>query len=1066
LKYRKDTIELHYGYIVERHLMDGDIVLFNRQPTLHKMSMMGHRVKILHNKKLSSFSFSPCVCKPYNADFDGDEMNMFPPQSIQTRIELEELADVKFQLVSSRSSNALIGLVQDTLIGAYVLSSSYTSLSWKQVAYILSHTSFSKYDSIDKKKTYTGLDVVSLILPENMNMKKYNGKNLVFHIENSIIKQGYLNSSILGAKGTGNLTQYILEQTNPDTAIQFLNDIQRICIQFNLLNGFTIGIGDLLIDDKINEQISANIETKQLEVDVKITEHHNNINLVDMNVFEKNLYDELNNNRDDIGNIVMSNIHDRNNCKIMITSGARGAQVNIAQMSGIVGQQVLGGKRMPVKLNNRSQPYFTKYDIRAVSRGYIDSSYIKGMKWYDSIFHQSSGREGLIDTAIKTAETGYQERRLVKMSENAVVKYDGTVRVANNVIIQFVYGGSNFDTIKQSDNKLLLVEMTNAQIEQEFSYEKSSSNAEFIQNLIQLRDNIRMSHFQSQISTSRDFSTNCWMPFNMSRIIENAKMMKSNSSKRISSPEYVMNKLNDLVHPKHIQFINMSQNEILSNNFKYKNDDISKTTFKAVIYSYLAPKKIISEYQFNDEQFSYVLNEIRNKLNTGFVQPGEMVGIIASQSISEPLTQMTLNTFHFSGVAAVGTTTLGVPRVKELLSASKNIKTPHMYIHLEKKHISNKSIANKIKSYLTSTLLGDLKQEIEIIYDPDPDSSDSYTVKDNVKNLFKSNYSTKYSCSDNIYLPWLIRIQFDKNKFLNKDIQLIDIVTSFCNYWEKMKYDMKAVKKQDKHILDKIIECSVMSNTDTHDVPILHIRFDISEYDELALIQFTENIVEQVRINGVNHITEVNFQENKHLELNADGSVKVMPNFTIHTLGINFVEIYNMKYIDSQKTYCNDIHVIYEKFGIEAARAVLLNEIINAFEKNDSFINYHHLNLLVDIMTNNGFITSIDRFGMSRLDLDPLSRASFERTIDHLVNASVFKDVDSMNSVSSRIIAGLVVKAGTGMCNLLLDHEMIEKSEFTEDISQLYNKTYNEITNQNILNDIVEKSETDVFIPL
>jgi DNA-directed RNA polymerase II subunit RPB1 len=257
-----------------------------------------------------------------------------------------------------------------------------------------------------------------------------------------------------------------------------------------------------------------------------------------------------------------------------------------------------------------------------------------------------------------------------------------------------------------------------------------------------------------------------------------------------------------------------------------------------------------------------------------------------------------------------------------------------------------------------------------------------------------------------------------------------------------------------------------MSNTDTHEIPILHVRFDIAEYDELTLIQFAENIIEQVRINGVNNITEVNFQENKHLELNPDGSVSVMPNFTIQTLGINFDELYNMKYIDTQKTYCNDIHVIYEKFGIEAARAVLLNEIINAFEKNDSFINYHHLNLLVDIMTNNGYITSIDRFGMSRLDLDPLSRASFERTIDHLVNASVFKDVDSMNSVSSRIIAGMTVKAGTGSCNLLLDHEMIEKSEFTEDISQLYNKTYIEITKQDILSNVIEKNETDVFIPL
>ncbi len=246
LRYRKEGTELRYGDIVERHLLDGDIVLFNRQPTLHKVSMMGHKVKIINNPLVNSFGMSVYACKPYNADFDGDEMNIFIPQSIQTQIELEEIADVKKQIINPSTSMTIIGVAEDGLLGSYNLTDPTVRVNWKSAMNIISYTGADLFNNmhkdIKKNEDIDGQKLFSLIIPSKVNLVEKDIK-----IENGNVISGRIRKDVLGAGKHNAIHRIIIDEYGPDETIQFLNNHQRLINNYNLYNGFSVGIDDVSI---------------------------------------------------------------------------------------------------------------------------------------------------------------------------------------------------------------------------------------------------------------------------------------------------------------------------------------------------------------------------------------------------------------------------------------------------------------------------------------------------------------------------------------------------------------------------------------------------------------------------------------------------------------------------------------------------------------------------------------------------------------------------------------------------------------------------------------------------
>jgi DNA-directed RNA polymerase II subunit RPB1 len=377
-----------------------------------------------------------------------------------------------------------------------------------------------------------------------------------------------------------------------------------------------------------------------------------------------------------------------------------------------------------------------------------------------------------------------------------------------------------------------------------------------------------------------------------------------------------------------------------------------------------------------------------------------------------------------------------------------------------------KQDVSRISSYLKYVSINDLKSNEEIYYSPYKDSNSlSQNLKnDNVSNAFFIN-----NIKDDVNtLPYIIRLELSREKLLEKNITLLDIKTKFVTYWMNNFSDFKNIKKQTKSVIQYITKCAILSNQDTSVTPIIHIRFSTTKLDYNILTSFMSIILNEITLKGLDNINSIDYVPYNLLKFNnTTGDIKLEENFIVYTDGINMIDIKYIRGIDHTKTICNDIETVLKFYGIEAARSMLLNELNDSYAGAGLHINYHHYTILVDVMTHTGGITSIDRHGINRLDTDPLTRASFERQIEHLINAAIFNESDYMRSVSSRIMAGHVIKGGTGMFDILLNTDMIENSEYLDDELGGY-VTVQPLEEDIFIHDTINKDMAfnDTFIPV
>jgi DNA-directed RNA polymerase beta' subunit len=415
------------------------------------------------------------------------------------------------------------------------------------------------------------------------------------------------------------------------------------------------------------------------------------------------------------------------------------------------------------------------------------------------------------------------------------------------------------------------------------------------------------------------------------------------------------------------------------------------------------------------------------------------------------------DTFHSSGIGVKGMQ--GIPRFREILSYSKKISTPYMIIKLVPEVRADPNIAHKIEADLKHTLLGNLVDHMDIIYDPTPKNIHEKD-KMNMKNIY-------YISGGNANIenfPWLYRFTISRESMLENDITLLDVKIKFIKYWEEFMNDTSATKK--KNILSKIANGCIISNFDNSEQPTIHIRYDINNLDNFSLVEIGQHMLNKISMKGVATIEKVDkVEKQKVIEYDDNGGVKPdIYEYVIYTTGIDLNKIKTNKYINFNSTYINDINTIYVNFGIEAARTLIMKEIETAYSGND--INSAHGGLLADVMCNTGNITSIDRHGINRLDTDPLSRASFEKTVEQLITASAFNEVDHMRSVSSRIMAGRCIKGGTGFCDVFLDSEMLENSEYTKQKKYIEIRGA-ELEENSVIKDTLIRTEIqDIFIPV
>jgi len=873
LRFAKD-VKVQIGDIVDRHLMDGDIVVFNRQPTLHKMSMMGHRVRVMSG---STFRLNLSATTPYNADFDGDEMNMHIPCSLEAKAEVKELMMVPLNIVSPQSNKPVIGIVQDALLACRLATSRNEFLDQEEFTNLMMTVDkwvLPKPAILKPRKLWTGKQLFNLILP-CIDCHQYSSWHdetekpsfSVSDTEVYIDREGTYISGTFCKKTIGPTSNGLIHKTwlykGPETANKLISNIQFLANHWLAKVGFSVGIQDCVNSKEVNQQVRDFIDSALRKVEQIDQTDEPNVNKI------------LNSARDRSGKYISDSMTSKNNLYNMVSAGSKGSIINIAQIMSCVGQQNVNGNRVSNGYTERTLPHFPRNGNGYESKGFVKHSYMNGLKPTEFFFHAMGGREGVIDTAIKTSETGYIQRRLVKAMEDVKIGYDNTVRNSIGDILQLSYGEDGFDGT-------YLISQT--------------------------------------ISGKR-----VHLPFDLKMIVTNIDRLSNKTNTTVDS-SFVENLLRGF------------SSNILIQTIVNDTCDVHK--------------------HWTEKQLLTFIALINDRIKIARVTPGEMVGTIAAQSLGQPITQMTLNTFHAAGISAQNLT-MGVPRLKELINLSKCIKSPCMSVKLTHA-IPSKNI------FVGVTLV-------------------------------------------NIVTDTLI---YERMDFLDHErdyLRIVNLEIECSNICAILKCSSKTMKKHNISSLD--VTCAIFGSSEVlwcscigNDIYVRFLEEDLMNSKE-EFICYINKLKNDLLIKGLNNISEAFYDDNDELR--------------IHTTGTDLDGILCHPDVDPMKTFSNDINEMYCKFGVEAARNTLLVEIKRVIEYDGSYLNYRHLSVLLDVMTYKGSLMAITRHGINRTETGVLMRCSFEETVNIILDAAIYAEKDNLHGVTENIVMGKLAKIGTGSMDIL-----------------------------------------------
>ena len=765
--------------------------------------------------------------------FDGDEMNLHVPQSEETRAEVKHLCMVPLNIVSPQRNGPLMGIVQDTLCGIYKMCRRDVFLTIQQVMNVLLWVP--DWDGvipqpaiIKPKPMWTGKQMLSLVIPHGLNLLRPSNDGFSPLVDDGLLVSGgdlmfgLLNKKTVGASG-GGVIHIIFNEKGPEAAVKFFNGAQTLVNYWLLHNGFSIGIGDTIPDRATIQKIEDAVNKQKDEVgEITRSATENELeSLPGMNVretFESKVSKALNKARDDAGTVTEQSLKDLNNATQMARSGSKGSTINISQMTAVVGQQSVEGKRIPFGFKYRTLPHFTKDDYSPESRGFVENSYLRGLTPTEFFFHAMAGREGLIDTAVKTAETGYIQRRLVKALEDVMAKYDGTVRNSLGDIVQFVYGEDGLDGVHIEAQRVDIITCSDKQFEKKFRVDlmddrpETTIPSDFLEQSSEMIGDVatqeQLENEWRQLSEARQFlrqnkqddNEQLQLPINVIRILDTAKttFKIKNGARSNLHPAEVVPAVDHLLD----RLLVVRGDDTLSKEAQHN----ATLLFKAQLRSRLAFKRLVMENSLNKLAFQHVLGEIETRFCRAAVNPGEMVGVLAAQSIGEPATQMTLNTFHFAGVSSKNVT-LGVPRLKEILNVAKNIKTPSMTVYQEQDKVGNQESAKILRSAVEHTTLRSVTETTEIYYDPDIQSTVIEADRDMVESYFilpGGDVEDQYRQS-----RWLLRIVLGRRALLDKGLTVQDVAAKIKESYTK---DL-AVLFSDDNADEQIVRIRMMQDT-------------------------------------------------------------------------------------------------------------------------------------------------------------------------------------------------------------------------------------------------------------
>ena len=597
--------------------------------------------------------------------FDGDEMNLHMPQDPESEAELKNLAAVPYQIISPGNNSSIIGIYQDSMLGCYRFTREKIDFTQKDAMNLLmmfNRVDMTKLRKQKRNERVSNFDILSQILPPmslKVKNKQYNSEtesqetsNNVIEIKDGQYLRGQMDKGILGS-GTKGLIHRVCNDYGNMASAAFVDDLQNIITEYMRNSGFSVGISDLITDNKTNEKIISIITEKKKDVknlidQVQIGIFENNSGKTNEEEFETKVNNILSRAQNDAGREALKNFDKDNRFVIMFNAGSKGTEINIQQMTACLGQQNVDGKRIPYGFEHRTLPHYTKYDDSPSARGFVESSYINGLSPQELFFHAMGGRIGLIDTAVKTSTTGYIQRRLIKGLEDLMINYDMTIRTNKNKIVQFSYGDDGIDTIKVENQELHIVDMSIQDIYAHYNVPDEKHKAKSFSSMFTKTAYNRQRQQETKTNDKCLFYSN-YMIEQRGIIIKNIFNYKSDKVVRVPVAfSYIIQNIigqqginsNSLVDITMLDAFDMIENAFA----KLQKIQFAPPTelFKVLYYYYLSPKDLLLNKRLNQKALEILLETIILDYKRAIVAPGEMVGMIAAQSIGEPTTQMSV----------------------------------------------------------------------------------------------------------------------------------------------------------------------------------------------------------------------------------------------------------------------------------------------------------------------------------------------------------------------------------------------------------------------------------------
>ena len=695
------------GDIVERHIRDGDIVLFNRQPSLHKLSIMCHRVKV---RPWRTFRLNECVCNPYNADFDGDEMNMHVPQTEEARTEALTLMGVRHNLVTPRNGEPIIAAIQDFITASYLISRRDRFFTRAQFVQLCSYFGDATLHidipppAIQKPvRLWTGKQLFSTLIrpnksssvlvnlearcrtfekPRDGHPKEMSPNDGYLVIQNSEVLCGVMDKATVGDGNKHSVFGVILRDYGPDATVAAMNRLAKTCARWLSNQGFSLGIGDVTPGDRLRKTKDQHVEEayRQCSDLIDMAKRGKLENLPGCNqeqTLESKISGVLSSVRSDVGEICMTELSRHNAALLMSVCGSKGSKINVAQMVACVGQQIISGSRVPNGFQDRSLPHFPKKSKDPPSKGFVRNSFFSGLEPTEFLFHAISGREGLVDTAVKTAETGYMQRRLMKALEDLSTHYDFSVRNSEGGVVQFLYGDDGLDPAELEGNALPV------------EYHRT---------------------FLHAAAKTADIPSRYLLPYEVMNMVDEA--LSEDRFQRLCTAKYI-EQVRDFCHDKIAKHMARTREVYGMYPALTRDGDFDADTDLSLGADEAQRAIVENKARVSEATIREFLHLCWEKYMRAKIEPGSAVGAVGAQSIGEPGTQMTLKTFHFAGVASMNVT-LGVPRIKEIINAAKAINTPIIAAKLVSE--KNERAARIVKGRIEKTYLGDIASVIEEVW--------------------------------------------------------------------------------------------------------------------------------------------------------------------------------------------------------------------------------------------------------------------------------------------------------------------------------------------------------------